>query len=122
MLTLYGIPNCDTVKKAREWLNVRQVAYEFYDFKKMGINPAHLQGWIAQAGLDTIMNKRGTTWRKLTPEQQALSVATHQAIALMVEYPSLIKRPILEADTNLYIGFDPDNYQRLLSTWMLPKN
>lgn len=119
---MYGIPNCDTVKKARDWLKAQHIPYDFHDFKKMGITSAHLQRWIEKAGLDTVMNKRGTTWRKLTPEQQALSVELNSAIALMIEYPSLIKRPLLEADSHLYIGFDPDNYQRLSSLWTQPNN
>ncbi|VVE27882.1 arsenate reductase [Pandoraea morbifera] len=107
---LYGIPNCDTVKKARTWLDAHGVAYEFHDFKKAGVNDALLDLWLAQVPLATLLNRKGTTWRKLSPEQQAAAADASAARALMIESPSLIKRPVLVADGKVSVGFTPDSY------------
>lgn len=107
---LYGIPNCDTVKKARTWLDEHGVAYEFHDFKKAGVNDALLGTWLAQVPLTTLLNRKGTTWRKLSPEQQAAAADASAARALMIENPSLIKRPVLVADGKVSVGFTPDSY------------
>lgn len=107
---LYGIPNCDTVKKARTWLDEHGVAYEFHDFKKAGVNDALLGIWLAQVPLATLLNRKGTTWRKLSPEQQAAAADASAARALMIENPSLIKRPVLVADGKVSVGFTPDSY------------
>ncbi|AKC70573.1 ArsC family reductase [Pandoraea oxalativorans] len=107
---LYGIPNCDTVKKARTWLEEHDVAYDFHDFKKAGVNDALLGTWLAQVPLSTLLNRKGTTWRKLTPEQQARAADEPVARALMIENPSLIKRPVLVADGKVSVGFTPDSY------------
>jgi arsenate reductase (glutaredoxin) len=103
-ITLYGIPNCDTVKKARAWLDARGVAYAFHDYKKLGADAAQVAGWAAQAGLDKVLNTAGTTFRKLAAEQTA-DLTLDGAIALMVAHPSLIKRPIVEHPGGLLVGF-----------------
>lgn len=115
MLTLYGIPNCDTVKKARAWLNAENIAYNFHDFKKEGIDASILKRWIACHGVDTLVNKRGTTWKKLTPTQQATITNEEHAITLMIAYPSLIKRPVLERNTQIHIGFNQTSYQQIFT-------
>lgn len=108
-ITLYGIPNCDTVKKARVWLDARGIAHAFHDYKKLGADPARLAGWIEAAGLDTVLNRSGTTFRKLSDAEKAgldragLDVA--RAVALMVAQPSLIRRPIVEYPGGLLVGF-----------------
>ncbi|WP_408589008.1 arsenate reductase [Novosphingobium sp.] len=103
-LTMFGIPNCDTVKKARVWLDGRGVGYIFHDYKKLGADPVRLAAWVDQAGLDKVLNRAGTTFRKLSDEQKAGHDAA-KAIALMVEQPSLIKRPIVEYPGGLLVGF-----------------
>lgn len=112
-VTLYGIPNCDTVKKARAWLDGRGIAYAFHDFKKAGIDAARLQGWIARAGLDTVLNRAGTTFRKL-PESEREGLDEPRAVALMQAQPSCIKRPIVEHDGGLLIGFKPAEWEDAL--------
>lgn len=103
-ITLYGIPNCDTVKKARVWLDAHGIAYTFHDYKKQGADAAQVASWVQQAGLEKVLNKAGTTFRKLTPEQKA-DLSPESAVALMVELPSLIKRPIAEHPGGLLVGF-----------------
>ncbi|MDE2435707.1 MAG: arsenate reductase [Sphingomonadales bacterium] len=103
-LALYGIPNCDTVKKARTWLDARGLAYTFHDYKKEGADPAKLKAWIAAAGLDRVLNRAGTTFRKL-PEAEREGLDEIRAIALMVAQPSCIKRPIVEYPEGLLVGF-----------------
>ena len=103
-ITLYGIPNCDTVKKARTWLDVRGIAYAFHDYKKAGADPARIAGWIAAAGLDKVVNRAGTTFRKLSPEDQA-ALASDGAAAVLAANTSVIKRPIVEHPGGLFVGF-----------------
>nr|WP_315495307.1 ArsC family reductase [uncultured Rhodoferax sp.] len=106
MTTLYGIPNCDTVKKARDWLTQHGVDYQFHDFKKQGVPTALLPGWIATAGLDTLINRRGPTWRKLDEATQASVVDTPSAMAVMQEHSSVIKRPVVVwGDGTVTVGF-----------------
>lgn len=112
-VTLYGIPNCDTVKKARSWLTDRGVDYAFHDYKKAGADPARIATWIAQAGLDRVLNKAGTTFKKL-PEDVKAHMDEPKAIAVMVENPSCIKRPIVEYDGGLLVGFKPDEWAAAL--------
>ncbi|HZU63868.1 MAG TPA: arsenate reductase [Novosphingobium sp.] len=113
--TLYGIPNCDTVKKARAWLDARGIAYAFHDYKKAGADAGKLAGWIAAAGLDKVLNRAGTTFKKLPPEaREGLDEAG--AIALMVAAPSMIKRPIVEYGGvehagGLLVGFRPEEWE-----------
>ena len=110
---IHGIKNCDTMKKTFAWFDGAGVAYGFHDYKKSGIDPATLTRWCAQLGWEALVNKRGTTWRKLTPEQQAIP-DTAAAIALMQAQPSLIRRPVVEfAGGELVVGLDPAAFQRL---------
>ncbi len=111
--TLYGIPNCDTVKKARAWLAARGVEHGFHDFKKQGVPVALLDGWIARLGWEALLNRRGTTWRKLDPARQAAVVDAASARALMLEQPSVIRRPVLVRGDTLRAGFDADDWARL---------
>ncbi len=106
MTTLYGIPNCDTVKKARDWLTQHGVDYQFHDFKKQGVPTALLPGWIDTVGLDTLINRRGPTWRKLDAATQARVVDTPSAMAVMQEHSSVIKRPVVVwGDGVVTVGF-----------------
>lgn len=111
---IYGIKNCATMQKAFAWCDAHGVAYTFHDYKKLGIDAARLASWCAQVGWKPLVNTRGTTWRKLTPAQQAIA-GESQAIALMVEFPSLIKRPVVEAPNLLLVGFAADEFARLAS-------
>ena len=106
-ITLYGIPNCDTVKKARAWLAARRLAYTFHNYKQAGADPVKLAEWCAIAGWETVLNRAGTTFRKLPDaDQQGLDAAT--AAAIMTANPSCIKRPIVEHPGGLLVGFKPD--------------
>jgi arsenate reductase len=113
MLTLYGIPNCDTVKKARTWLEAAGLDYHFHDYKKAGIDVATLQRWCKELGVEQVLNQRGTTWRKL-PETQRTNTDLAQALKLMQAQPSLIKRPILDTGAGLLPGFDATRWQAAL--------
>ncbi len=109
-VTCYGIKNCDTMKKAFAWLDEHGVAYRFHDYKKSGIDSATLHAWSKAVGWKTLINTRGTTWRKLPPERQAIDTQS-AAVQLMQEFPSLIRRPVLEtAGGQLLVGFDPTLY------------
>jgi arsenate reductase len=112
-LTLHGIPNCDTVKKARAWLDARGVAYAFHDYKKAGVDAATLSGWAKDVGWEVLLNRAGTTWRKL-PEETREGVDEARAIALMVDQPSLIKRPVVTGGTRLLVGFKPAEWEAAL--------
>jgi arsenate reductase len=107
MLTLFGIPNCDTVKKARTWLDGRGVAYAFHDYKKAGVDEASLRRWAAALGWETVLNRAGTTFRAL-PDAAKADLTEDKAVALMLAQPSMIKRPIVEGDGKLVAGFKPD--------------
>jgi Spx/MgsR family transcriptional regulator len=112
MIDVYGIKNCDTVKKARDWLDAEGIEYRFHDFKLEGLDPKTAAGWIEALGQDVVINKRGTTWRKLTPAQQAIgSVA--DAVELVVSQPSLVKRPVFDTGTSLFVGFGDQQRQAL---------
>ena len=113
-MTLYGIPNCDTVKKARAWLNAHQFAHEFHDFKKMGVSAAWLHTIAAQTGWQALLNQRGTTWRKLDDMSKTTVNDEASAIALMLTQPSLIKRPVLEHKGRYHLGFSEQQYQTIL--------
>lgn len=104
-ITVYGIPNCDTVKKARSWLDAAGIAYAFHDYKKQGVDPAQLARWIGQAGWEKVLNRSGTTFRKL-PEADKVDIDPAKAVQLMVANPSAIKRPIVEHDDGLLVGFN----------------
>ena len=111
MTTLYGIKNCDTMKKARVWLDARKVDYAFHDYKAAGIDKATLEGWARKVGWETLLNRAGTTFRKL-PEADRDGLTEKKAIALMLAQPSMIKRPVLDKGGELTVGFKPDVYQR----------
>ena len=114
MTILYGIPNCDTVKKARHWLDSHQVSYRFYDFKKEGIDNATLNKWIKKVGMDSLINRRGTTWCRLSAaEKQALD--QNALTKLICEYPTLIKRPVVDTGSRILVGFDQDKYTRVFT-------
>ena len=108
MVTLYGIPNCDTVKKARVWLADHGVDYQFHDFKKQGVPPERLNAWLATAGWETVLNRKGTTWRKLDAATQSTAIDAESAAKLLILNASLIKRPVVEwADQHdVTVGFD----------------
>lgn len=112
-MKMYGIPNCDTIKKARKWLEANGIDYEFHDYKKLGVPEKNLKKWVQQAGWETVLNRRGTTWRKL-PDEVKDSIDETSSIAVMMENASAIKRPVLEADGVLLIGFKTEEYERLL--------
>ncbi len=115
MTTLYGIPNCDTVKKARVWLADYGVEATFHDFKKQGVPADLLPGWIAAVGWETLVNRKGTMWRKLDPAAQAAVVDTATATALMLEIPSVIKRPVVVwGDGAVTVGFSPEAFAKRL--------
>ena len=110
-LTLFGISNCDTVKKARRWLDERGVAYRFHDVRKDGLDPARLQGWIDALGWEKLLNRSGTTFRKL-PDDQKEGLDAAKAKALMLDQPAMIRRPLVDADGDLSVGFSADDWQR----------
>ncbi|MGD9803138.1 MAG: ArsC family reductase [Hyphomicrobiaceae bacterium] len=114
-LTLYGISNCDTVKKARMWLDTNGIAYTFHDYKKAGVTAEALRGWCDQAGWEVVLNRAGTTFRKL-PDASKADLDQSKAIALMVAHPSMIKRPIVEYPSGLLIGFKEPQWQSALRT------
>lgn len=110
-ITLYGIPNCDTVKKARAWLAEHQVEVQFHDFKKLGLPEARLDHWLASAGWEKLLNRQGTTWRKLDPDTQASVKDAQSARALMLAQASVIKRPVVEWNAgDVSVGFDAANW------------
>lgn len=109
MTKVFGIKNCDTMKKAFAWLGEQGVAYEFIDYKKAGVAEAHLPDWIARAGWEKLLNTRGLTWRKLSEDERA-DVDEAKALRLMTQYPSMIKRPVLDTGNTLLVGFDPAQY------------
>jgi arsenate reductase len=113
-LTLYGIPNCDTVKKARTFLAEHQVAYTFHDYKKAGIDANALKRWAKTVGMQSLVNTRGTTWRKLDDAQRD-NLTDAKALSLMQAQPSLIKRPVLEDANLLLVGFDAEQWESLLA-------
>ncbi|MEW9897926.1 ArsC family reductase [Chitinivorax sp. PXF-14] len=112
-MKIYGIPNCNTVKKAREWLASHHVDIPFHDFKKAGVSEAMLSAWLMQVSWDKLVNRQGTTWRQLSDEQKAAVTDNASAIRLMLEKPSVIKRPVLDVDGRIELGFSTDSYERV---------
>lgn len=112
--TIYGIKNCDTMKKARAWLTEHSIEAEFHDYKAAGIDAAHLERWCKEAGWEKVLNRAGTTFRKLD-EADKQGLDQEKAIALMLAQPSMIKRPVLEADSRIIIGFKPDLYEQFFA-------
>jgi arsenate reductase (glutaredoxin) len=112
-LTVYGIPNCDTVKRARAWLAAQRVAHDFHDFKKAGVPLPGLDRWLAAAGWEAVLNRKGSTWRKLDDAQRAAAADEAGARALMLAQPSVIKRPVVQwPDGRISVGFDADDWAR----------
>ncbi|WP_170303980.1 ArsC family reductase [Sphingosinicella humi] len=109
-VTMFGIKNCDTIKKARAWLGERGVAYDFHDYKAAGIDEARLRRWSGEVGWETLLNRAGTTFRKL-PDAEKAGLDEDKAVALMIAQPSMIKRPVLEAKGKLLVGFDRARYE-----------
>ena len=115
MKTVYAIPNCNTVKKALDWLQKNKIAYEFHDYKKKEITKTILTNWCKQVGWETLVNKKGATWRQLSPEVQASISTQKAAIALMMEKTSIIKRPLIEEEGKIIaLGFDETEYKKAL--------
>jgi arsenate reductase len=112
-MTLYGIPNCDTVKKARAWLADRKLDAAFHDFKKLGVEAAWLHAVAAQNGWQALLNTRGTTWRRMDDAEKSRVVDEASAVAAMLAHPSAIKRPVLEIDGRYHLGFSPQHYQTI---------
>ncbi len=112
MITLYGIPNCDSMKKARKWLAAHAVVYDFHDYKKLGIDEKLLRTWINKVGWEVLLNRRGMMWRKLTQAQRD-NIDQKSAIAIMLSTPSIIKRPVLIKDDLIMVGFSETQYEEL---------
>ena len=113
-LTLYGIPNCDTVKKARVWLDQHGVAFVFHDYKKAGIDRPRLEAWVAEHGWETVLNRAGTTFRALSESDKA-DIDAGKAVGLMLAQPSMIKRPVLDLGDRTVVGFKPERYAAILA-------
>ena len=113
MIDVYGIPNCDTVKKARAWLDAQGIEYAFHDYKKEGADRAKLERWVAEKGWETVLNRRGTTFRQL-PDADKADIDAAKAVRLMQAHPSTIKRPVVEHPGGLLVGFDAAEWQAAL--------
>lgn len=112
-VTLYGIPNCDQVRKARAWLDTHGVDYRFHDFKREGLTPALATRWLRQVGADLLINRKGTTWKKLSDAERLAAGAAGDAARLLGAHPSVVKRPVLEHGEQVTVGFDSGVYQAL---------
>jgi arsenate reductase len=112
MTTIYGIKNCDTMKKARTWLDSHKVAYSFHDYKVSGIDKPTLEGWTKKVGWEVLLNRAGTTFKKL-PDADKEGITEKKALLLMLAQPSMIKRPVLDAKGKLTVGFKPEEYKKL---------
>ena len=113
-MIVYGIKNCNTVAKALNWLKENHLDFEFHDFKKLGISESKLKEWADQLGWEALINKRGTTWKNLDADTQNSIISEDSAFKLMQEKTSLIKRPVIETDDNLLLGFDEEKYNAML--------
>lgn len=114
MLKIYGIKNCSTMKKAFTALDEQNLSYEFHDYKKQGIDADTLNSWLKQVDQNVLLNKKGTTWKKLSPEQQAFALENQdQLVESLIAHPSMIKRPVLETNQGILVGFDPEQYSQL---------
>ncbi len=109
-MIIYGIPNCEQVKKAKAWFNDRGQAFDFHDFKKQGIEEELLNRWLQHLPWDALLNRKGTTWRQLPPEQRETIVDQRSAVELMLAQPSIIKRPVVEMGDRIIVGFHPELY------------
>ncbi len=115
IITVYGIPNCDTVKKARAWLQDQGMAHVFHDYKKQGVPLPQLDAWMHALGWEALLNRKGTTWRKLDASRQAAVSDAASARALMVAQPSVIRRPVVDHPGGVLVGFDPEAWGRALA-------
>lgn len=116
MIKIYGIKNCDTVKKAINWLTEHKIEFQFHDYKKDGIDQKQLEKFLEKLGHEKLINRKGTTWRQLTPEQQESVTNNKSALALMLEKPSVIKRPIVDLGNKQLLGFDAEEYAETFKT------
>lgn len=114
MIKLFGIKNCDSVKKARNWLTDNGISYEFHDLRNDGLDAERIDQWIEQVGWEALLNRRGTTWRKLDKETQE-SIDRDSVTALLLEHPAMIKRPVLDHSAIITLGFKPDLYQSIFN-------
>jgi len=112
MVTIYGIANCDTMKKARKWLDERGVAYSFHDYREQNVDETLLRDWVRELGWDTLINRRGTTWRRL-PEEVREGLGQETAIRLMLKNPSIIRRPVLDTGKARLVGFSAEAYEEI---------
>jgi Spx/MgsR family transcriptional regulator len=112
MTTLYGISNCDTMKKARAWLDGRGIDYVFHDYKRAGLPETLARAWVTELGWEAVVNRRGTTWRRL-PESVRASMDAESAVRVMLENPSIVRRPILDTGNARHPGFSPEQYQEI---------
>ena len=115
VITLYGIPNCDTMKKARAWLAEHGIDYAFHDYKKAGVDEKTLRTWVEELGWEPLLNTRGMMWRKV-PQAVKDNIDEASAIALMLETPSIIKRPVLDTGKERHVGFKPEHYEKIFDT------
>ncbi|WP_114765201.1 ArsC family reductase [Vibrio rhodolitus] len=113
-ITMYGIPNCDTIKKAKKWLDAENIGYEFHDYRKQGIDENLVNAFCQALGWENVLNKRGTTYRQLSQEQKD-TLNQETVIALLIEQPAMIKRPILLVDNQYHIGFKADQYAAIFA-------
>ncbi len=114
MITLYGIPNCDTIKKAKKWLEANNIEYRFHDYRKDGLTEEQLKSWADELGWELLLNKRGTTWRQ-QPDQVKNTINEASAIQLMLAHPALIKRPLLDTGSTRKVGFKDTEYAELFA-------
>jgi len=114
MTTIYGIKNCDTVRKARKWLEAHAVDYTFHDMRNDGLEKKDLSAWVKSVGWETLLNRRGTTWRQL-PDEDKETINETSAIRLMLAQPTLIKRPVLVHNKNIHVGFRPADYEAVFN-------
>jgi arsenate reductase len=110
MITVYGIPNCDTVRKARMWLNANNIDYIFFDLRRDGLNKEIIASWLKQLDLDVLINKRGTTWRQLSDKQRD-NLRSSNAANMILKHPTIVKRPVIDNDGKFIVGFDEARYQ-----------
>ena len=111
-ITVYGIPNCDTIKKTLAWYKSKNIRVDFYDYKKYGVKKEKLEEWCRQVGWQVLLNKKSTTWRSLPPAEQQLVINEKIAIKLMMEYPSIIKRPVIEMNDKVMVGFNESYFTK----------
>jgi arsenate reductase len=114
-VSIFGIPNCNTVKKARDWLESRGIDYDFQDFKKITLTESLLKEWLLKVDVDELINRKGTTWRSLSDSQKETVTTQAGAIALMIEKPSVIKRPVTIVGESINLGFTPESYKDLFN-------